>query len=532
MACEEPYYCDQPLSCDPVDAGDTQAAPGTVASENTHSGATIDTTDGGMVDGTLEASQDDRVEPIDEPPSSDSEPPGSSATTASNDSGAGAQSSTRDAGDGLPAPPTLPDASSMQADTPHSTGGALSDASPPMASSRLAEDANLPSTMSGPTWSAPSRLTTNSGGVVGARIALTAEGRGLVVWQPTDEDGAWSSSLLARTYDPATGEWSDSVEVVSGELNLQYRIFADGQDSFVLVWQNLDPLEVRSKRYDGANWSEWSTVVPGKALFDLAATSDGAALIGWAEYSEDDELYFVMARSWNPAFHAWNPREIVQTTASQASDVAVARAPDGAAFALWLELPDADGIEVWANHSTADDNAWDTSEQVGTSTQRERGSNLVVTEGGDLLVRWSGRFEGKLWNEASGAWGTLEMLGAYRDATMCGIGEGDALLLGRDAGSHVWSQYWNGSLLEPEVALTDVDSQAPLLACNETTGMATWSDEVRRWINETNEWEAAHHFEPGTALDIAISDTGEAMIARGVGSNGGSFSALEVEHFE
>lgn len=530
-------YCDQPLSCDVVDASPPRPDEEGKAIDGSHptlaDGGALGNSDGvpdvPAISGTLPGSE---VAPI---PMPSVVPSGPAAVV---------DASAPAVGDQDPTGTTIIDASdgdrsrdsaivdSMN-DTDSVSASDAKDAATTIDTEKDVPDAASCSSRTCREWTPPIPVLVEPGGARDAHVAITDDGVGVVVWSPLDELGKFLPQLIARTFDPSTGAWGDAVTVAEDNFGAPFEVFASDSESFVVIWKNAEGNEVQSRHFDGTTWNAPTTLVLETAGFHVASNADHA-VVGWCDYDEDEELYHVRTRTWNSANNAWEPRVLVQTTGLQASDVFTAIGEDGSAFVVWHELPEGEP-EVWASRMGPGDADWSTPHQLGTSIVHQTGSDLVVNRRGDLIARWIGRFQGALWDNVGKSWSEIDTQVPWSDAKLCTLGDDNAIMIERDSDGSLWSQRWSSdsAQLEPRTQLAEISKEPLFLACNNGVGVAAWNDRVRIWISAEQQWTPEHRFDAGVVLGAAVSANGSALVARGIVSDSGDrYADLNVEHFE
>jgi hypothetical protein len=396
-------------------------------------------------------------------------------------------------------------------------------------------------------WNEADTIISGTEGIFEAAIAASDSGFALVTWVQVGSSS--QRDTMAAFFNPNSLTWSNPITLDDEATDLSHTpyAFAESDSTFVVVWGE-NQGGIKSRRWNGSSWS--GPVTLGGTSFQNFYFSPGVgghAAVTWAQReAEGQGDYQVLARRWSPMAHAWTDTEVVFSDSTNYSDVsATAFDGDGNGFAVWLrdEVPGGGSEDwgVWASRFDASDETWSEAQPIGFSEQRADGYELELTDNGDLLAYWGGRWKDRIWNASEGDWSSITASGDSFVAHICSLGAESVMWVGyggTQPGGR-WARWDDGEFGVPS-QLMDTDASAPTLGCNRRgVAFAAWgynnSNQVRQWSEGTRSWTEPHTFtENGTTLAIAVSAEGTAFAVRQTNrdESTSAFKDLVVERFQ
>jgi hypothetical protein len=226
------------------------------------------------------------------------------------------------------------------------------------------------------------------------QVAVGIDGTGVAVW---DELRNGVYRIWGNSYRPAAG-WN-TAEPISPDQEHEGAIFADvGADALgnaMAVWMRSPggPLrDIEARRFDvGRGWGTLVTLARGRpypGFPRVAVDASGNALAVWLELPDSggNEVW----AAWFAAGLDWGPAQRLQSPAASGADApGVAMDARGNGFAAWRR-GDGDRRIVWAARFQAT-SGWGSPEPIGTGppARTEVGAvAIALSPGGDGVVAW------------------------------------------------------------------------------------------------------------------------------------------------
>jgi hypothetical protein len=251
-----------------------------------------------------------------------------------------------------------------------------------------------------------------------AEVAVNPEGRGVVVWQQSEEgrDSIWANRM------GVDGRWDGARRVEPNDQvdQIKPHVAIDEEGNAIAVWEEIDgeSSSIWSKRQDpSGKWVQEQAVYnrEGDAFEPRVASAPGGnAIAVWQQRTRDGPLatwaarYLASSGTWNDV------RPIGPAAAGNAGKPDVVMDADENAIAVW---PQSGGVRkgVWANRYD-DDDGWGEPTPIGpTGLGAARSSDVAVSPGGRAVAVWI-QFDGerdRAWTNRStvnGLWGQSEPL--------------------------------------------------------------------------------------------------------------------------
>jgi hypothetical protein len=186
------------------------------------------------------------------------------------------------------------------------------------------------------------------------RVALSASGEAVVVWNQTVDNGATKITSVWANLQTAQSDWGTSAPIETSDAGSAGapRVAMDAAGNAVAMWiqaLGTDPTartEVWTARRDATKpWGEGGALNPvgaiGSALaVDVAMAPDGRAVVTWTESDvapfTPDEVHRVHARQYQPDA-GWADADRLEEFDEGGSDApSVAMSPNGAGLTAWL----------------------------------------------------------------------------------------------------------------------------------------------------------------------------------------------------
>ncbi|HLA63073.1 MAG TPA: T9SS type A sorting domain-containing protein [Rhodothermales bacterium] len=239
--------------------------------------------------------------------------------------------------------------------------------------------------------------TTTTGGQVNPAVAVGADGRFVVAWHSTGQDGD-GAGVFARRYSaagaPEGGEVQANTYTTGSQSVPSVAMSADG--AFVVAWrsagQDGSGYGVYARRYDAAGAAQGeeggvNTTTAGDQTFpSVAMDAGGGAFVVWRSVGEEGGAY---ARRYSAAGAPEGGEFRVSAVApAVAFAPAVALDADGDAFVVWTD-EDEGGVGVYVRRYDAAGGALGERVRVNTFTPGDqRGAAVAVDADGDATVVW------------------------------------------------------------------------------------------------------------------------------------------------
>jgi hypothetical protein len=393
----------------------------------------------------------------------------------------------------------------------------------------------------GKAWSAAERIDEQGVPTTLFRVALDADGAGLVLWS---EASFSSGSVFFRRHTPDSG-WSPNEQIDRDERDVaDPELAVDPNSNVVAIWIESGP-GIWSNRYTvGGGWETAvrldSEDLGGAQDPYVAMDADGNAIAVW--HQSDGARENIWASRSTPG-DGWGAAEPIETdNRGHAGDPRVAIDPDGNAISVWHQ---SDGMRanIWANRYTPS-NGWGTPERIETNDDGEaRLSHVAMDPDGNAIVVWhqsdGSRFD--VWSNRftrSSGWDEAQRIDAEH------TGDADSARVGVDADGHaiaVWQQFdgitveiWCNRYVpgdgwgpaERIESIDEGDALSPRLAVSANgDAIAVWpqSDGLRYdlWSNSytpSQGWGTAERVDPSNKgpgqplrAEVAIDPNGSAL---------------------
>lgn len=166
------------------------------------------------------------------------------------------------------------------------------------------------------------------------RVAMTPDGRVLVVWAQSPDVSGDQGSLFAAFYDPIAAVWGAPtvLEADSDAIYTMTIAVSDNGDALV-VWRPAPTGGVSVNRYDSSAgaWDGASSLTDEQAVADPVVTMDsvGNGFVGWGVSLVSDFI----VRRYDEVAGAWSPAVELADTSSAAFSLQADG--NGDALALW-----------------------------------------------------------------------------------------------------------------------------------------------------------------------------------------------------
>ena len=186
------------------------------------------------------------------------------------------------------------------------------------------------------------------------RVALSASGEAVVVWNQTVDTGTTKITSVWANLQPAQGDWGEAAPIETSDAGSAGapRVAIDAAGNAVAMWiqaLGTEPTartEVWTARRDATKpWGEGGALNPvgaiGSALaVDVAMAPDGRAVVTWTESDvppfTPDEVHRVHARQYQLGA-GWAAADRLEEFDAGGSDApSVAMSPNGAGLTAWL----------------------------------------------------------------------------------------------------------------------------------------------------------------------------------------------------
>jgi hypothetical protein len=235
----------------------------------------------------------------------------------------------------------------------------------------------------------------------GASVAATGDGRFVVVWESTGQDGS-GEGVFGQRYDtagaPAGLEFPVNSTTTSDQSRPRVALAADGR--FVVVWESDDGdgQGIFGQRYDSTGAPAGPEFrVNSFTSFDqrspaVAVAGDGRFVVAWQSYDQDGSAYGVFGQRYGSTGAAAGPEFRVNTfTTGRQYSASVAAATDGRFVVAWRSgySQDGDGDGVFGQRYDSAGAPAGPEFRVNSYTTLAQGApSVAAASDGSFVVAW------------------------------------------------------------------------------------------------------------------------------------------------
>jgi len=229
-----------------------------------------------------------------------------------------------------------------------------------------------------------------------ARVAMSADGVAMAVWQQTS--GAGLNSIWSSRYVKATG-WTTPVLVSDSALDASaVQLAMDDAGNAIAVWQQVNGLQtdIVAARFDVAtlSWSVAEVVdsddVNAALNPQLAMSSSGNALVIWQQGLNIVASNYIAGTGWATA------KTVSTEVTAEPSKLTLALNDSGNAFAAWRVAVVTAATATTAEQTTYElrlaqrnNNVWAASETVATGLDDWSEPAITMNNDGAAIMAWS-----------------------------------------------------------------------------------------------------------------------------------------------
>lgn len=239
-------------------------------------------------------------------------------------------------------------------------------------------------------WGAPSVINTEVGDALNARLATGANGTTIVVWE---QFAGVQPSIWARQHHPTSG-WGDPRYTPTADIGfgLLPQVAVDANGNAIVVWQESDGMRynIWAGRYtDAAGWGDVQLIESdnaGDAVSPkVAMGGDGRAIAVWEQF---DGVRSNVWGSRSDPVSGWDPAGLLEDdNVGGATRPEIAVDSYGTGFAVWQQF---DGTNARVRRSQYSPlSGWEAPSFVQPAGTNGDSQRVVVNGNGDAAIVWN-----------------------------------------------------------------------------------------------------------------------------------------------
>jgi hypothetical protein len=246
---------------------------------------------------------------------------------------------------------------------------------------------------------------TTAGGQEDPGIGMAADGRFVVAWASSGQDGG-GYGIYAQRYAadgaPLGTEFRVNTHTLDDQMAPSVAMAADGR--FIVAWESYGQdgsgYGIYAQRYAadgmpvGTEFRANATLTNDQAAPSVAMADDGRFVVAWNSFLQDGGDTGVYAQRYTTDGYAQGAEFRVNTsTANSQDNPSVAMAADGRFVVAWhSDLQDGDGYGVYAQRYAADGTPLGPEFRVNATTaSNQTGPSAAIAAAGRFVVAWSPR---------------------------------------------------------------------------------------------------------------------------------------------
>jgi hypothetical protein len=279
---------------------------------------------------------------------------------------------------------------------------------------------NIASNLLSVGWRAAQQIKTNTEDAGYPQVVTDPSGNAVAVWHQYDGS---RYNIWANRYTAASGLWGTAqlIETDTGNaMNPQVTMGTSGNAT--AVWQQSDGTHnnIWANRYNGLT-GLWGTPQlietdnAGDAMNpQVASDTSGNAVAVW--FQSDGTRYNAWANRYTAASGLWSTAQLIETDNGDAYYPQVAMDGSGNAVAVWYQF-DGSRYSIWANRYSAASGLWGAAQLIETdNTGSAFSSQVAMDSTGNAVAVWY-QYDGTInniwanrYNVATGLWGAAQLI--------------------------------------------------------------------------------------------------------------------------
>ena len=238
---------------------------------------------------------------------------------------------------------------------------------------------------SGGSWSTPTSIATNYGGVANAQVGFNSSGNGISVW--ASNNGS-NFEILASFY--SSGSWSTPQLISSSGIQSFTPVLRWNDNNQALVaWQAYlsSNVQVQAITFDGSSWGSVQTL--SNQSYDALAPycaldSSGDGLVTWGGYAGSSYGVFVATL---PNGGSWSSPTIFSTTGADYNGPVAGLNDNSQAIVAWVMNPWNTSVQVIQSVSFSG-GSWASPVSLSDPTGTAQTPCVSFNNAGSAIVGW------------------------------------------------------------------------------------------------------------------------------------------------